>query len=104
MRFFEAYIPMIKPSSEITSWPDQHDLKKEHIKQEYQHQLLKEKYHRDNNIKPRFVRDTIYFVSKTDFDNLDFYGRVSEKSTKNFQLSDAVNSDKIFLQFGRAGE
>ena len=49
-------------------------------------------------------QDIMYFKSRDDHGNLDFQGRVSQQSKKNFQLTDEFDSSKIYLQFGRAGK
>jgi len=45
----------------------------------------------------------MYFKTLDDPD-ANFFGRVSESSIKNIQISDDYDDSKIYLQFGRAGK
>lgn len=57
-----------------------------------------------NKSKPSFKRDTLYFESKTDASDINFQDRPLLKSTKNFLLVESKKSQKVLLQFGRAGQ
>mmetsp|Transcript_33536 Transcript_33536/g.51555 ORF Transcript_33536/g.51555 Transcript_33536/m.51555 type:complete len:86 (-) Transcript_33536:100-357(-) len=49
------------------------------------------------------LKDILYFGSKNNKKDLDFRGRVTKPSKKNFQLTDPFDESKVYMQFGRAG-
>lgn len=59
----------------IKSWTESEVLKKEHIKDEYQQELMQEKAWRQAGKK--FRKNIIYFCSRSEFQNMAFLGRVT---------------------------
>lgn len=64
-----------------------------------------------NRIKDRNMRDIIYMINKPPRWNeqvgayvLNFNGRVTMASVKNFQLVDPEDQNSVILQFGRVAQ
>ena len=103
-RQIKVYLPLIskdKCPKNVASWPDT-EMKKQSIDFEYQQQ----KIHKINRraFTPEEEANQIMYFQSNPGTTMDFGGRVSAPSKKNFQITDDFDKKKIYIQFGRAGK
>lgn len=100
-------MPLIteKHPTEFHSWED-NDMKKENIFFEYNQQKLKKLNleRQGQQLENNPENPLIMFFKCLGDDNMDFHGRVTSQSKKNFQLTDEFDMSKVYLQFGRQSD
>lgn len=95
-RHIDVYIPLVLGDGQaVQTWPDDHK-KKNGIHKEY---VQQKKSEGQVQVMQSDTSGIQYFLTNDDLKGIDFEGRVTQESVKNFQLIDEDN--KVYMQFGK---